>query len=441
MSIASDKRGVFNNIKAMNSTSMEGKPPTPTDVMTSVNNAKEVIPFCTDVLKAVVGVAALKMLIGGMLTKMIGGAEPKLKTALKKQFTQSNANDPLPTSTVNMPVKTLDTNGKLKVSPTDTNTGGNILYGQPSANNFDYKAHDAIRLEGTNVPCNNMSIKYNSATDSFGITPNSSPNIGKFFTDYIDTTQLINSDEIVGSTMDRIFGTMSKSQGKTSDQILDELILEKMLEQLLNGDDSFEISPEDLAKLQELANQTANGVLSYDMGCGVLPSSLSMDSLQGMMSKISGSKDQFAVANAVDEALDESLANTPEVSEANKQTIKDGFFQKMINTLTVKLLTAVTTAPQVRALMGMMSALQNQGMVLLSSAKEDIKKWKIIIKCMAKEILIMVAEFIFALAVLYLMKLLRPVIKKLAQEMINYFKGIIKSLSGKLGKAAAAATG
>ena len=85
MSIASDKRGVFNNIKAMNSTSMEGKPPTPTDVMTSVNNAKEVIPFCTDVLKAVVGVAALKMLVGGMLTKMIGGAEPKLKTALKKQ--------------------------------------------------------------------------------------------------------------------------------------------------------------------------------------------------------------------------------------------------------------------------------------------------------------------------------------------------------------------
>ena len=110
----------------------------------------------------------------------------------------------------------------------------------------------------------------------------------------------------------------------------------------------------------------------------------------------------------------------------------------MINTLTVKLLTAVTTAPQVRALMGMMSAIQNQGVVLLSSAKEDIKRWKIVIKCMAKEILIMVAEFIFALAVLYLMKLLRPVIKKLAQEMINYFKGIIKSLSG---KTAAVATG
>lgn len=438
MSIASDKRGVFNNIKAMNSTSMEGKPPTPTDVMTSVNNAKEVIPFCTDVLKAVVGVAALKMLVGGMLTKMIGGAEPKLKTALKKQFIQSNANDPLPTNTVNIPVKNLDTNGKLKVSPTDTNTGGNILYGQPSANNFDYKAHDAIQLEGTNVSCNNMSIKYNSTTDSFGITPNSSPNISKFFTDYIDTTQLINGDEIVGGTMDRIFGTMSKTQDKTSDQILDELILEKMLEQLLNGDDSFEISPEDLAKLQELANQTADGILSYDMGCGVLPSSLSMDSLQNMMSKISGSKDQFAVSNAIDEALDESLVNTPEVSEANEQTIKDGFFQKMINTLTVKLLTAVTTAPQVRALMGMMSAIQNQGVVLLSSAKEDIKRWKVVIKCMANEILIMVAEFIFALAILYLMKLLRPVIKKLAREMINYFKGIIKSLSG---RTAAVATG
>jgi len=129
-----------------------------------------------------------------------------------------------------MPVKDIDVSGKLKVSPTSVNDGGNIIYGQPNANNFDYNAHNAIQLNGTPVTCNNMTIAYNSGTDSFNIKPNGSvPNIGEYFNSYIDSAQLINSDEIVSNTMDRIFGTLSKEQNKTPDQILNELIIEKCL--------------------------------------------------------------------------------------------------------------------------------------------------------------------------------------------------------------------
>lgn len=442
MSRADSKRDVFNNIRAYNSLSQQGKPPTQTDSMTSINNSKETIPFLLDTLKVLAGAGALKILIGNMLTKMVGGAEPKLKTALKKQFTQSNASDPLPTSFqnngVNTPVKNLDTTGKLKVSPTSKNTGGNILYGQPSNNNFDYKAHDAIRLNGTPVNCNNMTITYNANSDGFNIKPSgSASNVGTYFNNYIDNSQLINTDEIVGNTMDRMYGTLSKKQNKTPEQILDELIIEKMLEQVLNGDDSFEISPEDMNKLQGLANELSTGVVGYDMGCGYMPAQLNIDDLNNLIKTISGSTNPFAVGNAVEAALDSSVSGTPEVSAENKEAIRDGFFQKMINTLTVKLLAAVTIAPQVRTLMAIMSALQNGGQVLIGNVKEDIKKWKIYIKCMAKELLIIVAGFIFSLVLVYLMKLLKPVIKQITKEKINQFKRLIKSLvAGKAAKLA-----
>ena len=440
MSRTGNKRDVLNKIKALDSTST--KLPKQPDSMPSVNNGKEALPFLIDTLKAVAGVGALKLLVGGMLTKVVSESEPKLKTSLKKQFTQSNSNDQLPnsfkTSGVDVPVKDIDTSGKLKVSPTDSASGGNLIYGTPSNNNFDYRAHDSIRLSGQPVICNNMSSTYNSSTDGFNFKPNvngGNPNIGKFFDDYIDNSQLLNSNEIVSNTMDSMFGTMAKSQDKSIEQIFDGLLVEKMLEQLLNGDDSFEVSDADKNLLLEQAKQMSNGVLNYNMGCGEMPSSLSMDSLSNLVSSISGSTDAFTVGNAVENALDDSTANTPEISQENKETIKDNYFQKLINKITVKLLQAVTTAPQVRMLMAVSSSFLNNGQVFISDVKSDMKKWKTMIKCMAKEILTIVSEFIFALTISYLMKLLTPVIKRVVKEQITQFVRIIKSFSGRFGSA------
>jgi len=110
--------------------------------------------------------------------------------------------------------------------------------------------------------------------------------------------------------------------------------------------------------------------------------------------------------------------------------MKDGFFQRIIRIFTVKMLEAVTTAPQVRTMLGMMSSLQNNGVVSLNKPSEDMKKFKTCIKCMGKEIMRLIAAFIFALAIAYLLKLIKPVIKKVVKEKINQYVGVIKSLTG-----------
>jgi len=437
MSRADSKRKIFTTIGAYTSLNQEGKKLKQTDLFPSINNKSDAIPYLLDVLKVVAGTEAIKEAVGGMFTKVIGEAEPKLKTALKKQFVQSNASDTFPTTFktngITVPVKSIDTNGKLKVSPSSSD--GNILY-DTSKPNFDSIAHNAIVNSGTDSPYSNMYINYNATSDTFNIKPKldivPNPTIGDYFGTYIDSTELLNKKEIMSTVMDNIYGTLAKKQGKTIEQVNDELQVELILDQLLNEDDSFEISPSEYDALLQKAIEMVNGQVNYNMGCGLMPTSLSFDDLSGLIGNISGSTDPFAIGNAMEATIDQSTSGstgTAATTAENKQTIKDGFFQKIIKAFTSKMLQAVTTAPQVRVLFGMMSALQNNGDVQLSAAKDDMKNFKICIKCMAKEIMKIVAEFIFMLAVTYLMILLKPVIKKIIKEKINQYVGIIKSLT------------
>lgn len=430
MSLADDKRNVFTTIGSYSSLIEDNKKPKRSDSFSSVNNKDDVIPFLLDVLKTVAGTEVLKELIGGMFTKLIDDAEPQLKTALKKQFIQSNADQNINgtvflTDGINVPVKDIDVYGKYKVNP--ASDGGNLIYG--SSTSFDSKAYNAI-VSGSDG-YNNLSIQYNQTTDSFIIKPTSgNQTVGDFFNNYIDNTQLIDKKELVSNVMDNIYGTLSSKQEKTIEQTYEELQIEKMLEQLLENNDSFDISQQDYDVLLQRANELTNGVVNYDMGCGMVSASLAFNDFDNLVKNISGSTDPFAIGNAMEATIDDSIVDDSDVVNNNKQTIKDGFFQKIIKIFTIKMLQAVTTAPQIRVLFGIMSSLQNNGVVSINKPTDDMKKFKIVIKCMSKEIMKLVAAFIFALAVSYIVKLLKPVIKRVIKEKINQYIGIIKSLTG-----------
>ncbi len=441
MSLADDKRSIFNTIGAYTSLIQEGELPQQTDLFSSISSKDDIVPFLLDVLKTVAGTEVLKEAIGGIFTKLIDEAEPKIKTELKKQFTQSNANQPLPNNFVNdgitVPVKTIDVTGKFKVDPSSQE--GNLIYGS-EAESFDKAAYSAILNAGTFVGYENLQIKYIESTDSFQIKPsgNTSVSIGEYFSEYIDNANIIDKTVIISAVMGVIYGTLAKEQDKTVNQTYDELQVETQLEQVLNGDDSFVISPQKFDELLARANDIVKGTLQYDMGCGLMPAELGMDDFSETVTTISGSDDPYYIGNQFENTIEQSTSGSTETQDLtteNKQTIKDGFFQKIINVFTVQLLGAVTAAPQIRTLFGMMSSLENEGTVLINDATEDMKNFKTCINCMAKEIMNMVAKFLFALAVAYLIKLLKPVIIRVLKEKINQYVDIIKSLTGPAGEA------
>jgi len=433
MSLADNKRSIFTTIGSYTSLMKQSDKIRQTDLFPSINNKKDIVPFLLDVLKTVVGTEALKEAIGGMFGKLIDDIEPQLKTVLKKQFIQSNSDDLLPTATsITIPVKDIDVNGKLKIDPT-SDEGGLVF--DNSKPNFDKTAYDAISNSGTEKTFSVLSVTHDSILDNFEVKSSLASNvtIGSFFTTFIDDAEIINKKEITANVMDALYGTLAKKQGKTIEQNYEELKVRKLLEQVLNDDDSFIIPPEDLDGLLVKANELSEGILNYDMGCGLMEAELNFDDLDNMVNNVFGSTDPLFIGNQFESTILKSTSGstvTQEATQQNMQTIKDNFFQKIINVFTLALLSAVTTAPQIRVLLGMMSALQNGGVVKLAKASEDMDNFKTCIKCMSKEIMRLVAKFIFDLAVLYLIKLIKPVITKVVKEKINQYVGIIKSLTG-----------
>jgi len=381
-----------------------------------------------DILKTVVGTEALNQLTGELLTNFIDSVEPKIKETLKNQMIQYNAKDNLPANFVSagytVPVKDIDVYGKLKTNPGSAE--GSLLFAN-NPDNFDQKAYNAIQ-NGTST-YKNLRIDYNISTDSFTFKPvSATPKIGEWLGNFIDDTVIIDKKTFTTKVMNSIYGSITAKQGKTVEQVYQELQTAKLIEQLIDDDDSFEISQEDFDELLQKAEALINGVVYYDMGCGVIGASLPLSGMTELINQISGSTDPFFVGNKVEATIEQSTQNVQEVSAANKQTIKDGFFQRLIRIITNILAQVSTTDPQIRALLAISSAFQNNDFVQISSPKDDLKKFRVFLKCIVKDAMKMINEFIFNLIVVFLVALLAPIITKIVKEKINQYVGVIKSL-------------
>jgi len=435
MGLIDNKKNVFTTIGAYTSMMQEGNLPDTTNLFPSINNKKDVVPFLLDIMKVVVGTDALQESTGQLFTNFVDKIEPVLKTAVKNQAIQSNSGDQLPSSSpnnfvndgYNIPVKDIDVYGKFKIPP--TSQSGSMLYDM-SKPNFDKLAYQAIQLNGTPVTFGNLLITYSQATDSFNFKPTGPTTIGGFLDTFVGNMEIVNKKEFITTTMNSIYGSISHGQKKTVEQIAEELAINKLIEQLINDNDSFVILPEDLEAILQQAQQIANGVIYYDMGCGVMGATYPLDELSALISSISGSTDPFFVGNQINNTISGSTINTPEVSDANKQTVKDGFFQRLIKLITQTLAQAMCTAPQIRTLLGIISGFQNNGSVQIGNAKDDLKKFKVYLKCVIKIAMKMINKFIFDLVTTNLNKLLQPVIKKILREKINQYIGMLKSLTG-----------
>jgi hypothetical protein len=430
MGLVDNKKSIFTTIGAYTSLQQSGTLPDPTNIFPSINNKKDIVPYLLDVLKVVVGSNALQDLTGQLFTKMVDAAEPQLKTIVKKQVVQYNSGQPLPayfTAGISVPAKSVDVFGTLKTNP--NSASGSMLYSS-NPDSFNKKAYTAILNAGTDTSFGNLLINYNATTDSFVFKPNgASPSIGKWLGDFVDHTQIIDKKTFISNVMNAFYGSITKNQKKTVEQVYQELQVNKLIEQLVNDNDSFVISPEDYEALQQQAEQIVNGVVYYDMGCGIMAASLPLSGLSSLVTSISGSSDPFFVGNQVNATIDQSTTGTPVVAEANKQTVKDGFFQRLIKLISQMLANLVTLSPQIRALLAISSAFQNNGIPQIGNPLDDLKKSKIYLKCVIQDAMRMINKFIFQLVITFLMALLNPVIRKIIKEKVNQYVGILKSLT------------
>lgn len=403
------------------------------NTFSSINNKEDVIAFLLDALKTIAGTEALKQQVGELLTTFLDDVEDDAKEFLKKQLIQHDSGKPINTtefsSGITVQAKSIDYAMELQVPPNSET--GNLLYG--IQNTFNKSARTAIEIPGTDVAYNNLFINYDINLDSFTFKPKIAvspvPTVGEWLGSYIDDAVIIDKKEFVSKVMDSIYGSISKMLNKSVEQTYEELQVEKLIEQLMEGNDSFVISQSDFDELLEKAEQLVNGVVYYDLGCGLMAAEFPFSGMTDLISTISGSTDSYVVANAIEDTIDESTKDNPEATAENRQTIRDGFFHRIIKLFTVKLIQAFTTAPQIRMLLAITSAIKNDGVAIIGKITEDMKKFRIFIKCLIQDLIRMISEFIFNLAIGYLIVLLKPIIKKIYEEKIKQYVEIVQSLT------------
>ena len=171
-----------------------------------------------------------------------------------------------------------------------------------------------------------------------------------------------------------------------------------------------------------------NGLVLYDLGCGLMGASLSFNDFNDLISNISGSTNPNQISNDIANTINQSVLNADN-ADNNKETINDNFFTKLINIITQKLAEAVTTAPQIRTILAISDGFKSNGEIKIKSVKESLEDYKVYLNCIIKNAMEIINKFIYDFIIPFLIKLVTPVISKVIKEKTNQYKGVIKSLT------------
>ena len=320
------------------------------------------------------------------MTTFIAELEPQLKEIVANQFNSFNTGDELPTdfvdNGVSVPAIDIDLFEKLKTSP-DSEIG-NLLY-DLDIPNFDRSAFAAISAPNTTVSFSTLNIQFNGTLDAFQFKPDLSalpeePTIGSFFGTYIEDAPLFDKKEFLTNVMDTVYGSVSSNQDKSFDQLLKEQEIKKLIEQVTENNDSFFINDEIFQELERKAQELLDGITYYDMGCGVVGADLPLSGMTDLIQSISGMTDPFGVAQEVTLTVSASTTGDAATAEENEETIKNGFFNRLIKAFTTQLGVSVMASPQMRVLLSLKSYFED-GAVKIGEFKDDFQSFKVNIKC------------------------------------------------------------
>jgi hypothetical protein len=435
MGLIDDKKGIFTELGAYISVQKNQKRTDNVNTFSSVNSKKEPIPFMLDLITVTSGSEAVKGVFGKIMTKYVRTVTPALKDELKKLNTLHNSDTTISgtftTTGFRTPAKNIDISGKFNNDPSDD--VGKLLYGD-NTNGFDRKSYDAIANPNTDIAYNsNMTIRYDEVTDDF-IFKGTNPSItkGDFINDYIDGLTLIDEKELNSKVLDAIYGNISsKSKDNTLNTVFELEKYNKSLDKLLAEEEDIDILDSELEEILKLAEQRYKGTVQIEIGCcDCVDASLGLTDTENLVSSVTGSSDPTLVGDLYENTIDQSVTDPAQqdLKNKNKQTIKDGFFKRLINTIIKAIMEAITSTPQIRALQLMVSGFKNNGVATLDSPINELKKNRNNADCLAKTAKTTINKFIFDLVKKELLKIVAAVSVVILREKINQFIRILKSL-------------
>jgi len=451
-SIVGKKKKIFGNIAA-SKTLCNGLPKLKTSSsFPSINNGGNSITFLTDLIKSLIGFAALIVAVVDILTYSLATIEREIKKALKvelKSIVSCGVDPSLPNfikSTgpgITIKVNKTDFLDLLKVDP--NSVGGKLSYGDST--DFNRFLYDTIQNDGTPNTWNSIfDVTFNSIGN--GVIPNNSFTIkanpsydNKTLTDlnndFIDSLTLFNSEGIINRIIDTIYGSLSINIKKTTKQLETEAQINNVIDNLVDADsgdqidDSYFTFTNDEIYKQELDSDLRKKGITKLECCNKVAASIPVSFLTNLNEEITGatttSEKKDIISTNLNKMADQTTINS--TNKSDNVSIKLNFVQGIINNL-IKAIIGVILSPKV-----VMIFIINYKIIYGQSATYDnpidfIKKNKNLIHSIMKKVSSMIIGILITIA---LKKIAELVACSVAKKQVEKSKSQLSQLLSLVG--------
>jgi hypothetical protein len=427
MGILDKKRKVFGNIAAAK-TLTESMPKLKlSSSFPSINNNGDSITFLTDLIKSLIGYAALIKALVDILTHSIEEIEVEIKKALKtelKSIVSCGIDPSLPSfiktsgTGIVIEVKKIDFLDLMKVDP--TSVSGKLMYDDPTAGlsstDFNTFLYAVIQDDGNTHTWQNIFDFTFVSLDPNGINPNNSliikanpsyntKTLNDLNNNFVDSLNLFNSQGLVNKIIDTIFGSISFSLGKSRKQLEAEAKINNVVDKIVNTDEGQTISDtyftfdnEEISKIQHEADERKKGIIKIKSS-KTFDASVPEENLTefntDMGTAVTTQQKKEVLTTHLDKMADKTTDKSP--NPQDKQSIKLNFIQRIINTL-IKAIVSVVLSPKVVLIFLVNFKIVYGPTATYSDGVDFIKKNKALIKRIIKKIATMIIQMLLVIA-------------------------------------------
>ena len=428
MGVLDKKRKVFGNIAAAK-TLTESMPKLKlSSSFPSVNNNGDSITFLTDLIKSLIGYAALIKALVDILTSSIEEIEVEIKKALKtelKSIVSCGIDPSLPafiksnsTTGIVIEVKKIDFLDLMKVDP--TSVSGKLMYDDPTAGltstDFNTFLYAVIQDDGnTHTWQNIIDFKFVSL-DPNGLNPNNSliikanpsydtKTLNDLNNNFVDSLNLFNSQGLVNKIIDTIFGSISFSLGKSRKQLEAEAKINNVVDKIVNTDEGQTISDtyftfdnQEISNIQNEADERKKGIIKVKASTtfnASVPETNLTDFNTDMGTAVTTQQKKEVLSSHLDKMADKTTDKSP--NPQDKQSIKLNFVQRIINTL-IKAIVSVVLSPKVVLIFLVNFKIVYGPTATYGDGVDFIKKNKALFKKIIKKITTMIIKMLLVIA-------------------------------------------
>lgn len=374
MGVKDKKAKIFGKIAAQK-TLADGFPEINlTESMPSLNNGNRSMDFLVDLIKVLKGAESLLKTVIDVIVNKSEDLDNKIKNALKlalknvincsidpsiPDFLKNPVIDPF-SDGVKLRLNDFDFSKILKINP--TSDLGNQIYGDRfnglNSTDFNTFLYSTIQEEGSlknwgGQTSNNdiLSIVFDSITSDdtniikvYTSEQYSNKKITDLNNDYIDSINIIDPKLLIATIIENLFGTISSTNNKTSEELLTEAKIEQLIDKFLNLEDDkviddsfFVFSNEEINELQNISLNKSQGILKLQT-CGNVSTSINTNTVNNVILEYEATSElvdkRIVLERGIDSIANEA-SNVDGISEKDKYNIKLNIIERIIKVLSL----------------------------------------------------------------------------------------------------------